>query len=957
MAPAEKPASLQDIARRRQEKEFVGREEQLALFRENLGLPVDDARRRFVINVCGQGGVGKTWLLRRFREIAEELGAITSYTDETANDVPTMIGRIAGQFETQRHPLDTFAERYKLYQQRRHELETDPDAPEGLPGVLSHALARGGIRLARRVPVGGIAFEFLDEETCAAKISGWATYVTRKVRNKDEVPLILDPVEVLSPLFLADLRKVGARRPLALFFDTYERTCQYLDPWLRSVLEGLHGDVPPDIVLVVAGREELDQNLWAPYQGLLARLLLGPFNDEEARAYLARKGVTEERVVEVILSLSGGLPLLLAILAAKSPDDPERLGDPSGEAVERFLWWAEDPKYRQVALDASLVRQLNQDVLAQLVGADGAGALFDWLRATPFVERRGDGWVYHRPVLTQMLRYKRQEAPQGWADLHARLAVYYEGLRDSLGLEDAAARKDETWQNYALEAIYHRLCQSWHRHLPDGLNGFLAALAAKHSFARDWAASVQQAGEDADTDEVKVWGQRLVEGLPTYDTDLAEAGIEIFTALLDYPALEEHWCPIALHWRGEIYRLMGRYDEALADFHRAIELDANDACALASRGQVYQALERFEDALADLDQAIELAPDVAWALASRAMTHALMERYEEAIADFNRASALAPNNSSIVAQRGVTHRLMAQFEDALSDFDRALQLDPRYAGAFVGRGETYQLMGNYEEALSDFSRAAELDPIYAGAFAGRGETYQMMELYDEALADFDRAIELDPGYEWAIAMRGVTYHLMERHEEALADLDRAIELDPEYEWAIASRAVTYRMLGRHEEALADLNRAIELDPEYEWAIASRALTYRMLERYEEALADFDQAIALEPEQDWYRYDRALTHQALGQTDQALSDLTLAIQRARERYERGPQQWRNTFNLALYNLAAGEAEEAERLYREALSGGASPYRISEALRDLEDFLCVLPDHSEVQAMRELLQAHA
>ena len=64
--------SLQDILKCRQQEEFVGREEQLSFFHRNLRWEVDDPRRRFVINVSGQGGMGKTWLLRRFRKVAEE---------------------------------------------------------------------------------------------------------------------------------------------------------------------------------------------------------------------------------------------------------------------------------------------------------------------------------------------------------------------------------------------------------------------------------------------------------------------------------------------------------------------------------------------------------------------------------------------------------------------------------------------------------------------------------------------------------------------------------------------------------------------------------------------------------------------------------------------------------------------------------------------------------------------
>ena len=45
--------SLQDILRRRQREGFVGREGHIAQFRENLALPNDDSRRRFLFNVHG----------------------------------------------------------------------------------------------------------------------------------------------------------------------------------------------------------------------------------------------------------------------------------------------------------------------------------------------------------------------------------------------------------------------------------------------------------------------------------------------------------------------------------------------------------------------------------------------------------------------------------------------------------------------------------------------------------------------------------------------------------------------------------------------------------------------------------------------------------------------------------------------------------------------------------------
>lgn len=48
--------SLQDILKRRQQEDFVGRTEQLAFFHRNLRYEHGDDRHRFIISVTGQDG-------------------------------------------------------------------------------------------------------------------------------------------------------------------------------------------------------------------------------------------------------------------------------------------------------------------------------------------------------------------------------------------------------------------------------------------------------------------------------------------------------------------------------------------------------------------------------------------------------------------------------------------------------------------------------------------------------------------------------------------------------------------------------------------------------------------------------------------------------------------------------------------------------------------------------------
>ena len=401
-----------------------------------------------------------------------------------------------------------------------------------------------------------------------------------------------------TPIFVSELNRVAANRPIGLFFDTYERTGPLLDRWLLSMYKGRYGDLPESLITTVSGQTPLDPNIWSAYLSIIADVSLQPFSEVEARQFLASKNIHDEAMIQVILSLSGRLPMWIATLAEVRPQDATEIGDPAGMAVERFLKWEQDPAKRTVALTAALPRSLNQDVLAAITPAAEVPEMFSWLCSMPFVSQRVGAWAYHKVVRAAMLRLQLAQAPIEWRSNQLALVQANRSWAGSTIIDSYIAWTNANWIDYTREEVYHLLCADPVGNLPIALAS--AVKAAEHSGmrARQWAELIDDACRDANNPILRQWGARLGKH--------AEDLTQYFTDLINEANLNTATLTIALEERGNSHLLMGRHGEALADFTRAIELNPAYGLALSSRGETYRLMGRYDEALSDLTRAIEL---------------------------------------------------------------------------------------------------------------------------------------------------------------------------------------------------------------------------------------------------------------------------------------------------------------------------------------------------------------
>ena len=776
----------------------------------------------------------------------------------------------------------------------------------------------------------------MDEKAVGDALAEFTNYCIDRWGNKDEVQLLREPERTLTPLFVRLLSKAGEKQRLVLMFDVFERTQATFSPWLMALLNFEYGELDTSVIFVVSGRDPLEQH-WTELSDVLCRIPLEPFTLDETRQYLGRKNITDEQLVSQIHEDTGGLPVLVELLAATNPKPDAPLPDISKDAVERFLQWTPED-HRRTALLAAVPRQFNRDILTAALGSEAAGQ-FNWLTAQSYIRSSAErGCFYHEKVRDLMLRHLRNTSPSGLEATHTRLAEFFAAAQQQLGLADKVAYESDAWRRYEEERVYHAVSVRPDAALAVAVNAFLTAFRWHWSWSDHIAASCRQVAHEGRSERIYQCAETLSQLYSAYDKDEYQLGIKMLSVLEECEGLLPSARCALYARRSYICKMLSDYEQALSDAHLAIALDESYVWAIANRGDTYGLIGKYTESLADFDRAIALDEKYARAIVSRGHTYQRMGKFDEALANFDRAITLDDKNVCAICLRGQMNRIMDRYNQALQDLARAIELGANCAEAIANRGVTYQRLDKYDEALADFDRAIALDEKCAWAIAGRGETYRLMGKYEEALANFDRAIALDNKDACAICQRGRTKRETGRYDQALHDLTRAIELKAKCAEVIAHRGETYRLMGRYDEGIRDFGHAISLDNTDYFSIASRGEIHRRLGNYQGAIGDCSSAIGINNTDTFAFSRRAAAYLANGNSEAAQADIAKVLGLP-------SNDVHDYYNRATVFALRNEFDESVEMLRQAIQCD-SVARLYARIDDLLDPIRHLPQFQEL-----------
>jgi tetratricopeptide (TPR) repeat protein len=187
--------------------------------------------------------------------------------------------------------------------------------------------------------------------------------------------------------------------------------------------------------------------------------------------------------------------------------------------------------------------------------------------------------------------------------------------------------------------------------------------------------------------------KKIEAGLQMIDTQNYGEALELFSRLINNGEKAEYYYNI-----GYIKAAQEKYEEAIAAFRKATQLNQLFARAYEAMGKVYHILGHDEAA----EKALQKAADI----------YMSKDKNENAEEVLNEILEINPNTINVYNSLGVLHRRKGDLPTALQYYKKALLVHPREPNIHYNIGRLYIGMQQLAKAKSHFDKAVRLNPTF-----------------------------------------------------------------------------------------------------------------------------------------------------------------------------------------------------------------------------------------------------
>lgn len=294
---------------------------------------------------------------------------------------------------------------------------------------------------------------------------------------------------------------------------------------------------------------------------------------------------------------------------------------------------------------------------------------------------------------------------------------------------------------------------------------------------------------------------------------------------------------------GSEFMRMGKYQDAVSQFTKAIEVKPAEADLYIARGKAYETLGDLKSAYTDYEKANGFSPKDAETLVKLGIISNRMGNYKQALTYLNSASKKEKRNNTIYPEKVFALMGLENYELALKSSDTALVLkeEPRI---FYYRGIAFSKLKNEDQAKKELEKALSKDSKYEDARLELADLYLRNGRADEALNQCNIALKANERSTKAYTMRSKVYISSLDYPSAINDISRNIVIDPENPEYYFIRGTYYQQFNQHSNAINDFYKYIAAKPDDPNGYFARAKSFEETMNFERAVADYEKITQL-----------------------------------------------------------------------------------------------------------------
>lgn len=235
--------------------------------------------------------------------------------------------------------------------------------------------------------------------------------------------------------------------------------------------------------------------------------------------------------------------------------------------------------------------------------------------------------------------------------------------------------------------------------------------------------------------------------------------------------------------RGQILTELGRVDEALAHFDRALKVDPNFALTWLGIGRALEQVGRLEDAIEAFSKGFEDATFGPQCLKAAARTAAESGRWDDARQWARMALDLRPMDRQAWSIWAIALEQAGSPEQCIAAYAEFCSSHESHCDVLVNWGRALAQLGDDAAAGEKFGAAVELEETNANAFLNFADWQYRNGLFAEAAESYQSALRLEPLNPQAWFCLGNTAAKLGSASAAAASYRQALMLDPSHEGA------------------------------------------------------------------------------------------------------------------------------------------------------------------------------